>query len=118
MGQITSFQERYVLPWEVITANQVGVINSGYIANSGGTLTVSLPTVCSVGDVLAVSSMNGMWQITQAAGQQIQLIGTTTTAGAGGTITSTAVGDSIWLVCNVANTNFIAMFSSGILTVV
>lgn len=118
MGQITAFQQRYVLPWEVVTTNTTGVANNGYIANSGGTIEVSLPSVAAVGDAVAVTSINGLWKVTQGAGQYIRLVGTTTTVGAGGYLEGQATGDGAWLVCSVANTEFVLISSTGILTAV
>ena len=92
--------------WSVITANQTASVANGYFCNKAGTLALALPAVSAVGDVIKVSNENTALgvQFTQAAGQQI-LIGTTnTTSGATGTLTSSAVGDTLTLTCKTANT--------------
>lgn len=94
------------LTWSVITANQTAVVEHGYFCNKAGTLALALPAASSVGDVIEVTNENtavGV-QFTQAAGQQILIGNTNTTLGATGTITSSAVGDTLKIVCYVANT--------------
>lgn len=95
-------------------------VNNGYFAIApGGALTFGLPAVSVLGDTLRVS-LNGAtsWQITQAAGQQIIFGATATTLGAGGSLTSTANGDSIEIVCVVANTIWVTQNFIGTITVV
>ena len=45
-----------------------------------------------------------IWKIAQNASQQIQFGNVTTTSGTGGSLTSSAAGDCIKLVCITANT--------------
>lgn len=108
------------LTWSVVTsATQSMAIGHGYMANNGAGVTFSLPTTCAVGSVMAVTAMNaGGWTITQSAGQQIQLGRRNTTLGAGGSLASTNIGDTIFLVCSVADTNFIAIDMVGDITYV
>ena len=103
------------LTWTVITANTVGAVNNGYIANKAGTATLSLPTTSAVGDMLAVTGINTAlgWQITQAAGQQIFFGTASTTSGATGTLTSSAIRDTVTLVCVVANLTWNVISSVG-----
>ena len=92
--------------WQVITAATKQIlINEAYFANNAGTLVFTLPAVAAVGDSFRISGMQGNWQIAANAGQSIQVgnIATTVTTG---TITSTALGDSIHVVCKVANTGW------------
>lgn len=106
--------------WNLITVNTVGITNNGYIAvSAGGALTVSLPATSAIGDIFEVA-LDGAtsWQITQVAAQQIRLGNVTTTLGAGGSITTTAQGDTIRLVCRSANTLWTSLSSIGNLTVV
>lgn len=83
----------------------VWAVNTGYFAISpGGALTFLLPASSVLGDMIRLSLRGATsWQITQGAGQQIFLGSSSTTAGAGGSLTSTAQGDSIHLVCSAAN---------------
>ncbi len=107
-----------VVTWNVVTTNQVGAANNGYIfVSAGGALTISLPATSAVGDEFIVA-LDGAtsWQITQAAGQQIRISSATTTLGATGTLTSTAQGDSVTLVCRTANTLWTAISMIGNLT--
>lgn len=109
------------LTWSRISGSGSLAINNGYIAVSpGGALTLSLPATSNTGDVVELV-LNGAtsWQITQGAGQQVRVGNVTTTLGAGGSITSTAQGDGIRLVCDTANTLWIATPSPiGSLTIV
>lgn len=94
--------------WSVITANQTAAVNKGYFCNKAGTLTLALPATSAVGDVIEVNNINTATgtQFTQAAGQQIFIGSSSTTLGATGTLTSSAVGDSLKIVCSVANTTW------------
>lgn len=94
------------ISWSVITADQTAAVNNGYFCNKAGTLHLALPATSAVGDTIIVTNENtnlGV-QWTQAAGQQILFATSSTTLGAAGTLTSSAIGDSITLVCKVANT--------------
>lgn len=92
--------------WSVITADQTAVVNNGYFCNKAGTLALALPATSIVGNIIEVSNENTALgiQITQAAGQQILIGSSNTTLGATGTLTSSAVGDTLKLVCYTANT--------------
>lgn len=92
--------------WSVIVLDQTAVINNGYFCNKAGTLALALPAASAVGDTIEVTNENTALgvQFTQAAGQQILIGNTNTTLGAGGTLTSSAVGDTLKIVCYVANT--------------
>jgi hypothetical protein len=90
--------------WSVITADQTAAVNNGYICNKAGTLALALPATAAIGDIIQVTGINTAagWQITQAANQQIFFGSSSTTLGATGTLTSTAIRDSIAMVCVVA----------------
>lgn len=92
--------------WSVITANQTAAVENGYFCNKAGTLALALPATSAVGDVIEVTNENTALgvQFTQAAGQQILIGNTNTTLGATGTLTSSAVGDTLKIVCKTANT--------------
>lgn len=94
--------------WSVIVADQTAVVNNGYFCNKAGTLALLLPAASAVGDTVEVVNINTATgtQITQAAGQQIFISTASTTLGAAGTLTSSALGDSLRLVCSVANTTW------------
>lgn len=107
------------LSWTTKGASTALVVNNGFIANAGAALSFSLPASSAVGDVVALI-LDGAtsWAITQGAGQRIRIGSIETTAGAGGSITSTAQGDTIYLVCVTANTRWVTSSMVGNLTVV
>lgn len=118
-GGITIAATATGVSWNVVTTNQNMVAENGYIANSGSGLTFTLPTTASVGTALAAMNYNtGGWTIAQNASQNIRYGSSITTTGAGGSLASTAQGDSIYLICVVANTSWIVLNSQGIITVV
>jgi hypothetical protein len=106
--------------WSVITADQTAAVNHGYICNKGSTLALALPTTSAVGDIIEVTGINNAtgWQITQAANQQIFFGTSSTTLGATGTLTSSAIRDSIRIVCVVANLTWNVLSVIGNVTVV
>ena len=120
-GSITIASAAGGITWNTTSANVANMsVDNGYFCVSpGGALTLGLPSTSVLGDVVRVS-LDGAtsWQITQAAGQQIRLGSSTTTLGAGGSLTSTAQGDSVELVCRVANTLWVVQSSMGNITVV
>ena len=106
--------------WTVINADQPAVVGAGYFCNKVGLLSLSLPAVSAVGDIIEVSNINTAAGtiLTQGAGQQIYYGNLSTTLGAGGTLASIAVGDSLKIVCRVANTFWQVVSSVGSWTVV
>jgi hypothetical protein len=101
--------------WNTVAAGGALAVNNGYVcAAPAGALSFSLPAVAAVGDVIELS-LDGAtsWTITQAAGQQIRISSLETTAGVAGSIASTAQGDSVKLVCSIANTRFNVVSSMG-----
>lgn len=97
------------LSWSVINGNQMAITNEGYFTNGGSRVEVTLPIASSVGDTFVVSAINANgWRVVQDAGQQIFIGNQNTTIGAVGYIESTMIGDSVTLVCSVANTTWVA----------
>lgn len=107
------------LAWAVIGASQTLAVNAGYVCTTGAALSLALPATAAVGSMIVVS-LDGStsWAITQGSGQQIRFGNVTTTSGTGGSLTSTAAGDTIYMVCSVANTRWNVVFSIGNITVV
>ena len=107
-------------PWSVINADQTAAVNNGYICDKAGTLAFQLPATSALGDVIEVINFNTDTgtQITQGAGQQIVYGTSTTTAGAGGSLTSIKVGDTLKLVCTNANQEWFVVSSINNWTVV
>ena len=80
---------------------------------------MALPTTSVFGEEieLALDGATG-FTITQAAGQQIRIGSSTTTLGVGGSLSSTAQGDAVRLVCKTANTLWTLLSCEGNLTIV
>lgn len=105
--------------WAAQTANGSFVAGSGVLANKGTLLTYALPTTSAVGDQIAIAGMNaGLWKITQAASQQIHFGNQNTTSGTGGSVASVLTYDAVYLVCVVANLEWVVTNSVGNITVV
>lgn len=100
-------------------------VNTGYIDNFSGSTVYTLPVTSALGDVLYVASglqalSGSVWQIYLNAGQQVVLGNTTT--GVGPTVPGNpptpaiiAQNDaaSVYLVCSVANTRWVAISIYG-----
>jgi len=108
------------LTWNVITtATQTISVNNGYFANRGaGSVTFTLPAIASVGDRFVINAKNATgFIIKQNALQNIQIGNQITTVGTGGQLESSSVGDSLEIVCSVANTDFNVISMMGNITV-
>ena len=105
--------------WSNISASGNLVVNTGVNCTGGAALSLALPATSAVGDIIEIA-LDGStsWTVTQAANQQIRVGSVTSTLGVGGTIASTAQGDSIKLVCKTANLVWTAVSMIGNLTVV
>lgn len=119
-GTITISSVTGTLAWNTISGSQTLAVENGYICVSpGGALSLALPATSVLGDIIEVT-LDGAtsFSITQSAGQQIRIGNLATTAGVGGSITSTQQGDSIRLVCQTANLKWNVISSMGNPTVV
>ena len=117
---ITATATPFIVIWTVIAAatKQI-VVNEGYFANRGVGVEFNLPTTSSVGDVFYLSAIDaGGWSLTQNALQNIRIGNQITTTGAGGSLASSAIGDSIFAVCSVANVSWVVQSSMGNITFV
>lgn len=98
MTSYTAFNEFTLLPWSTVNTNVANTgVNKGYFTSSGGTINLTLPpsNLINVGDVLRISNL---------AGQFLLLVNTSQTINFGNVVAvtsigSTAVGDSIEIVC-------------------
>lgn len=108
------------MTWNTISASQALVKANGYFCVSpGGALSLSLPATSTVGDTISVALSGATsWTITQAAGQAITFGSKTTTTGVGGSLSSTANGDTVTIVAWAANTSWYVISSMGNITVV
>jgi hypothetical protein len=105
---------------DVAGTPQALAANSGYVTDHGATKVVyTLPTTCSVGIILEVAGKSsGGWQITQSAGQNINLGNQTTSTGTGGSLSSSNQYDYVKLLCITANLQFLVIGAVGNLTFV
>ena len=118
-GSITINSTGSGLTWQtVVGTTQAAAINNGYIANNPGTVTITLPAVAPFGSIIAVSGMNAVvgWRLACGTGQTIHFGNQNTTISTG-YLQATNLYDSVTVVCNVANTEFIVLTSIGNLTV-
>lgn len=108
------------ISWSTITASQTLAVQNGYFCVApGGALVLLLPPVSARGDVIEIS-LDGAtsFTITQGAGQSIKIGNASTTAGVGGSITSTQQGDTVYMVCQTANLRWNVLSMIGNPTVV
>lgn len=120
-GSITINAAGGALTWTVVTGTtQAAAVNNGYIANNAGQVTVTLPATSAVGDIVAVTGINNAtgWKVAQNAGNQIFFGTSSTTAGTGGSLTSTATRDAVYLLCTSTSANWQVLNSIGNITVV
>ncbi len=104
--------------WTVVSMSQTAVTQNGYFTNGGSRVELALPAASAVGDTFIAADLGGNgWEITQGASQQILLGNQATTSGATGSIESIFVGDSVQLVCCVANLTWMVIAPTGNLTV-
>lgn len=87
-------------PWTDITgATQTLAINNGYVTDRSGGVAYTLPATATEGDMIWIAGKLGAWSVAQAAGQQILIGSSSSTAGVTGSISSTNLGDCILLLC-------------------
>lgn len=120
-GTITVSASGGGMSWSVVTGTtQAMAVNTGYIANNAGTVTLTLPATSSVGDNIIVTGINNAtgWVIAQNVGNQIFFGASSTTSGTGGSLASTATRDTVHLVCVTANASWNVIASIGNITIV
>lgn len=101
------------LTWSVDTTTPISVAQGeAHIANGGGQIIYNLPSSIPIGEGFAFLDLGGNGFQIQAQGGQTIRVGNQITS-SGGTVTSTAIGDSIWIVCGVANTEFLGYGVQG-----
>jgi hypothetical protein len=94
--------------WTVVTGTtQAMAVNSGYISNNAGLVTLTLPSTAAVGSIIQMQGLGaGGWQIAQNSSQLIHIGSQVTTTGVSGFLASTNQYDSLTLLCVVANTTW------------
>lgn len=98
-------------------AGVAAAVDSGYIANRAGGVTFTIPTTAPIGSIIRVCSIQGLSTIAQNAAESIVFGAFTTTVGVGGSLVATNVGDTIEIVCTVADTTWAVLSSVGNWTV-
>ena len=106
--------------WHDITGVSASMVPSnGYVADNAGLVTLTLPISANFGDtIFVVGKGAGGWTVAQNAGQSIVVEASATTVGAGGSISSTAVGQAVELLCTTANTTWTYINGVGTLAIV
>jgi len=104
------------LHWLEDTTTPINVsISEAHISNAPSQIVYNLPAVAGIGDGFAFFDLGGNgFSITANTGQTIRVGNQVTTAA--GTVTSTAIGDIIWIVCGIADTEFLGYSVQGNLT--
>lgn len=105
--------------WNIALISEAMQECNGYFVASAGPITLTLPPVIAVGDNIRVTRIGtGDWTIAQNAGQSIIIGNQTTTVGVGGSLQSTALGNTVEIVCYADNTGFVVLSEMGNITVV
>lgn len=100
------------------SASVTMAVNTGYVADNAGLVTLTLPATAALGSRFQVVGKGaGGWTIAQASGQSIKF-GTSTTTTTTGSLASTNANDCVELVCTTANTVFTVFSAQGNITVV
>ena len=107
-GSITISTTDVANSWTVVTGTtQAMAVNSGYISNNAGLVTLTLPSTAAVGSIIQMQGLGaGGWQIAQNASQLVHIGSAVTTTGISGFLASSNQYDSLTLLCVVANTTF------------
>lgn len=103
------------LSWSEVTGtSQTAVVNTGYIANNAGLVTITLPATAAVGSVVRIAGKGaGLWKIAQNSGQTINFGSLATTAGASGYLEATNRYDAVEILCITANSTWVILSSVG-----
>lgn len=102
----------------VAGTTQAMATDHGYVIGNAGTTTCTLPGTAAIGKAFAIAGNGaGGWILAQNAGQTVHFGNQNTTTGAGGSLASTHQYDCVYLVCVVADTDFVVINSVGTLTV-
>lgn len=92
------------------------VPNTGYFSDDpAANITFNLPASAAKYSIIQITNRQAAFNFTiaQASGQSIQFGSHVTTVGAGGSITSNAIGDTLELICVVADTTWQVLTSFG-----
>lgn len=94
------------LSWSTIAGTtQSAAVDNGYVCGNAAQTTITLPSTFAVGARVAIEGLGAAGWILQAAGGDTIQIGSSVTS-AGGTLTSAAATDNVWVTGIVANTTW------------
>jgi hypothetical protein len=101
--------------WTPKTTSFSMVAENGYITNAPSVLVVAtLPATATVGNLFEITNIGAAgFQVAQNALQYINFGDSTTTVGTGGSLSSSAVGDSLRFVCVTTDVGFQVLSSVG-----
>lgn len=97
------------ITWNAVSSTPVTIApNSGYVTLFGSNQVVfSLPTTAAFGDYYRIVTASiGGWILDQGASQQIVFGNVSTTLGNTGYLESALIGDTVELLCIIANTHW------------
>ena len=118
-GQLGAKAIQGVMTWTAVGVSGALANNNGYLCTTGAALSFSLPATAAVGTQIGiVLAGSTSWTITQGAGQSITISPTTSTPGVGGSVASLTAGTTLTLICDVADTHWTAIASTGTFTIV
>ena len=118
-GTITISTTGSGLAWvEVVAGAQAMAVATAYGANNAGGVAFTLPVIAGSGTVMEIVGMQGLWSLSQNAGQQVHVGSNSTTIGGAGSLTALDAGDCIVLRCIVANTEWRVQSMIGNLTII
>ena len=110
------------ITWTDVTGTSATMaVNNGYLADNAGLVTLTLPATAAQFSLIRVAGIGaGGWTIAQNANQKIIFGSSTTTTGAGGSLSSSNANDCVEILATVggANTTWTVLSSIGNLTVV
>lgn len=112
----TTDQTSGVLPLVVVTGtSQTAAINTAYVANNAGVVTITLPATAPAGAEVQVQNLLGGVSVVPAAGQTIEF--GTASVSSSQSVTGTNKGNGFIAKCVVANTTWLPYAIEGNLTV-
>lgn len=103
--------------WQFVST-ATNIVSNTYYCVNGASVAFTLPTTANRGDLIYITCYTDGWTLAQNAGQQIRIGSNTTTLGAGGSLASTATGDTILLLCVADDTTFLVLNMVGNITYV
>lgn len=117
---LPSWNNAGFLEWTEVSASQGAVVNTGYYANGGGQVVLTLPASAAQFSFISVvgNGLSNSWRIAQNASQQIFYASQSSTSGAGGYIESSGQYQVVIIMCIATNNTWVVYDSIGNITVV